>query len=84
MVIFITTREGFRELESIILTGEYAVWVGAGVLSDEELDSIRDTGVHVTNFLYAVDLKNQEVLDAALENIALHHPNERVWREWIS
>ena len=84
MDIFITTREGFKEWESIILTGEYAAWVGAGVLSDEGVGSIRDTGVHVTNFLYAVDLKNQEVLDAALEDIALHHPNERVWREWIS
>jgi hypothetical protein len=81
MVIFVATREGFKELESIILTGEYAVWIGAEVLADKELDSIRDAGVYVTNFSYVVDLNNQEVVNAALEDIALHHPDERVWLE---
>ena len=84
MVIFIATREGFKELESVILTGEHAVWIGAEVLSDKELESVRDAGVYVTNFLYVVGLKNKEVVDAALEDIALHHPDERVWLEWMS
>jgi hypothetical protein len=84
MVIFVATREGFKELESIILTGEHAVWIGAEVLADKELDSIRDAGVYVTNFSYVVDLNNQEVVNAALEDIALHHPDERVWLEWMS
>ena len=84
MVIFVATRAGFKELESIILAGKYAVWIGAEVLSDKELDSIRDAGVYVTNFLYTVDLSNQEIVDAALQDIALHHPDERVWLEWMS
>ncbi|UTW49282.1 hypothetical protein [Bacterioplanoides sp. SCSIO 12839] len=83
MVIFVATREGFKELESVILTGEHAVWIGADVLSDKELESVRDAGVYVTNFLYVVDLNNKDVVDAALEDIALHHPDERVWLEWL-
>jgi len=84
MVIFVATREGFKELELIILTGEYAVWIGDEVLLDKELDLIRDAGVYATNFLYVIDLNNQEVVNTALEYIALHHPDERVWLEWMS
>lgn len=83
MIIFAATREGYKELESIILAAEYPVWVGAGVLTSDEMDSVREQGVYLTNFLYKVDLGNKEVVGEALEAIALHHPNERVWMEAI-
>lgn len=83
MVIFVATKDGYKELESIILTGKHAVWVGAGVLSENELKEIREGGVHLTNFLYPIDLGNSEVVEEALESISLHHPGERVWLECI-
>jgi len=83
MVIFVATKEGYKELESIIRTGKYPVWVGAGVLSDNELNEIREVGVYLTNFSYPIDLGNSEVIEEALESISLHHPNERVWVECV-
>ena len=83
MVIFAGTREGFKELEPIIRSGKYPVWIGAGVLIDDEINEIRNLGVQLTNFLYAIDLGNSEVVKETLESIALHHPNERVWLEVI-
>lgn len=83
MVIFAGTSEGFKELEPIIRSGKYPVWIGAGVLTEDEMDEIRELGVDLTNFLYAIDLGNSEVVEEALESIALHHPNERVWLECI-
>ena len=83
MIIFAATREGYKELESIILTAEYPVWIGAGLLTSEEMDSVRERGVYLTNFFYKVDLGNKEVVSEALDNIALHHPDERVWMEII-
>ncbi|MCG5502101.1 hypothetical protein [Ectothiorhodospira lacustris] len=83
MVIFLATREGYKELEPIIRSGKYPVWVGAGVLTEDEMDEIRALGIYLTNFLYAIDLGNSEVVEEALESIALHHPKERVWLECI-
>ncbi|TLM73400.1 hypothetical protein ACONUD_16995 [Microbulbifer harenosus] len=83
MVIFVATKEGFKELEEIIRTGKYPVWVGAGVLSKEEMAEVREGGVYLTNFLYPIDLNDAEIVSDALESIALHHPEERVWLECI-
>lgn len=81
MVIFVATNEGYKELEPIIRSGKYPVWVGAGVLTEGEMAEVRQGGVYLTNFLYAVDLGNSEVVEESLETIALHHPKERVWLE---
>lgn len=45
MIIFVVTKEGFRELEPIIKTGKYPVWIGDNVLSEPELDRYRETNV---------------------------------------
>lgn len=81
MVIFVATLEGYRELETIILTGKYPVWVGAGVLTENEIDEVRERGVNLTNFLYPVDIESSQVVDQALGTIALHHHNDRIWSE---
>ncbi|BFM13935.1 hypothetical protein R50073_01180 [Maricurvus nonylphenolicus] len=81
MVIFVVTREGFIELESVVSTGLYPVWVGAGVLSSEETNSLRSRNVDLTDFTYEIDPGNKQDLDYALSTISEHHPGERVWVE---
>ncbi|WP_020413314.1 hypothetical protein [Microbulbifer variabilis] len=81
MVIFATTKEGFRELETVIKTGKYLVWIGCNVLSASELDSYREMKLDITNFSYEIDPVNEEELNEALATIAEHHPGERVWLE---
>ena len=59
MVIFVITREGFEELEEIIKTAQYPVWISANVLSKEELESVRLLGVEITNFTYEISLQDK-------------------------
>jgi len=81
MIIFAVTKEGFRELEPVIKTAKYPVWVGGNVLSESELDRYREMDIDITNFSYEIDPANDEELDGALATIAEHHPEERVWLE---
>jgi len=51
VIIFVLSKEGFNELESIIYTGKYPVWVGGGVLTGIEMSTVREKGVDLTSFL---------------------------------
>ena len=75
MVILVITKEGFKELESIIDTGKYPVWVSDGVLSDKDLKSAWERNIELTNFTQAID--------ELLSIIADYHPAERVWLECV-
>ena len=83
MVIFAVTRNGFIELEPILSTGLYPVWVwvGDGVLDENEIDSLRSRNVDITKFNYEISPEDRKSLDGALSTIAEHHPGERVWIE---
>lgn len=83
MVIFITTRSGYEEMKSLIFSVQYPVWVGAGVLSQREIDAIRMLGTELTNFSYAIEPDNRDHIERALETIGQHHPSQRVWFERI-
>ncbi|MBB3060610.1 hypothetical protein [Microbulbifer rhizosphaerae] len=81
MIIFSVTRKGFKELEPIIKSGKYPVWIGGNVLSEEEVEAVRDENVSLTNFSYQIYPTDKEALEEALCTIAEHHPKERVWCE---
>jgi len=83
MVILIATRNGYDELKPIIFSGMYPVWVGADVLSQEEIDAIRELGVYLTNFCYSINVENFYEIEGAVNTINQHHPDERVWLEWL-
>jgi len=81
MVVFAITREGYLELESIIKTLNYPVWVSAGVLSTNELAELRSLGVNLTDFSYSIEPNDMETILSALADISLHHPGHRIWLE---
>ena len=82
MVVFAITREGYLELEPIIKTLNYQVWVGAGVLSTSELIELRSLGVDLTNFSYSIEPNDMEAIRGALAGISTHHPGHRIWLEY--
>ncbi len=84
MVIFVVTRNGYEEMKSLIISAQYPVWIGAGVLSDREIDAIRTLGVELTNFTYTVAPDDRYQVECALETIDQHHPGQRVWCERIA
>ncbi|PUA27200.1 MAG: hypothetical protein B0W54_20490 [Cellvibrio sp. 79] len=81
MVVFAITRAGYLELEPIIKTLKYPVWVGAGVLSNSELTELRHLGLNLTNFSYSIEPNNMETILDALADISAHHPGHRIWLE---
>ena len=81
MLTFVLSKEGFKELESIIYTGKYPVWVGGGVFTDIEISTVREKGVDLTTFSYLINPSDDEAIEEALVIIAEHHPGERVWLE---
>ena len=82
MVILIATRSGYEELKPVIFSGLYPVWLGAEVLSLEEMDSIRSLGIDLTDFNYTINIENFREVEGAVETIREHHPNQKVWIEW--
>ena len=81
MVVFAITRDGYLELEPIIKTLNYPVWVGAGVLSNSELAELRSLGLDLTNFSYSIEPNDMETILGALADISTHHPGHRIWLE---
>lgn len=64
MVFLAITRNGY-EVYRALGSSVGALWVGAGVLSDEELASLRHSGVDVSDFNYEIDLHESEVIAGA-------------------
>ena len=81
MVIFVVTKKGFKEMEPIVMSGVYPVWVGASVITQKHLDILRESNIDITDFSYVINPENDQELDVALSTIAEHHPGERVWVE---
>jgi phosphoribosylformimino-5-aminoimidazole carboxamide ribonucleotide (ProFAR) isomerase len=81
MIILVVTRNGFDELKSIIDTGKYPVWIGGGVLSETEIETLRKNDVDLTDFNYSIEADSKEDIECALQTISEHHPGERVWLE---
>ena len=83
MIILATTRNGFFELDPVIETGKYPVWIGSNVLTEDEIAKYRSRGVELTNFSYSIYPNNKDELDDAIATITEHHPGKRVWLECL-
>ena len=77
MVFLAITRAGYEAYRAHgVLSG--ALWIGAKVVSEEELSALRKSGVVVTNFNYTIEFHEAEVIAGAVETIKEHHPVETV------
>lgn len=78
MVFFAISRGAFESYVSLGLVGT-SLWVSAGVISDEELATLRAEGINVSNFNYALELGDSAGIEGAVETIREHHPCHTVW-----
>ena len=79
MVFFVISRKGFEDYLTIKENLTVPLWISAGVISQSELESLRQGGIDVTDFNYAIGLNENEVIDDAIETIKEHHPGEVIW-----
>lgn len=49
MIIFAITREGYFQVEPLVKSASYILWVGEGVLTQEEIKNLRERDIDVTD-----------------------------------
>jgi hypothetical protein len=81
MVFLVLTRAGYDELRRFTKQVPSPLWVGDGVLSEQEIAALYADGVAVSNFNYTIDPRDESTVEEALQTVALHHPNETIWVE---
>lgn len=78
MVFFAMTRSAFESYMQLA-QAHAALWVGAGVLSAQELASLRGQGLAITDFDHAIAPDDLAAVQDALDTIQGHHPGQVVW-----
>lgn len=78
MVFFAMTRTAFESYMRLA-EANAALWVGAGVLSAQELASLRGQGMTITDFDHAIAPDDPAAVQDALDTIQEHHPGQVVW-----
>ena len=81
MVIFALTRNGFEEIQSVLGPLETSLWVNGEVLSQGEQARLRQDGIPLAVFTRCIDPSDREAVRDAVDTIAEHHPEERIWVE---
>ena len=81
MVFLILTRRAYEEILALLGRVPSPMWVNGGVLSNDEIGEIRQSGVDLTTFTRPFDRLSAEAINDAAATVREHHPNEIVWVE---
>lgn len=82
MIFFAWSTAGIAAFEKLGRDNlDCRLWVSGGILTREQLTTLRSTGVHVTEFTHEVRPRNTETLAHAIDVIREHHPDEPIWVE---
>jgi hypothetical protein len=83
MVFFAITRSGYDELVALLGKVPSPLWLNHDVLSTDEISELQKCGINLTPF--SVDVTGSaERYEAALDTIWQHHPNEKLWSEYLA
>jgi len=82
MVFLALTRSGLDELIALRKTPDVAIWCGSNVLSEAEYAAL--SGVNISRFNYPLESRDDKAFQCALETIADHHVDEKIWIESIN
>lgn len=77
MVFFAISRAAFESYSEYGMRSP--LWVCAGVISAQELATLRAGNVDVTDFDYTLEPDDWVGISGALETIREHHPSHTVW-----
>ncbi len=80
MVFFAITRKGYESYLAL-RDAAGALWLCAGILSDEEVSTLWQSGIIVSVFNYTIDSHETDALAGAITTIKEHHPGEQLWVE---
>lgn len=81
MIFLALTRKGYESYKSIENNSKFSLWLSAGIFSNAELITLRESGAVFSDFNYVVEPNDKEAISCAIDTIKEHHPNETVWVE---
>ena len=76
MVIFVTSKTAYSEMEHIILSGKHPVWLTCDVLTATEYEALWKGGVDASMLNYEVNTSNEGDMHCAISTIKEHHPGK--------
>ncbi|WP_133471640.1 hypothetical protein [Paraglaciecola marina] len=79
MVIFITSKSAYSEMESLIVSGKHPIWLTCDVLSEKEYEALWKSGVNASVLDYVVDTENIDDMSCAMSTIKEHHAGQNIW-----
>ena len=82
MVHFALTPQGFAEAIALA-QGKHAVWCTASAASQEQIAAMQADNVSRFVYTLAELLSDPSQMAGALDTIAQHHPDERIWVEHV-
>jgi hypothetical protein len=83
MVFFAVTRNGYDELVALLGRVPSPLWLNHNVLSSDEISGLQSSGIKITPFSVDVSISSERY-EAALDTIWQHHPDERLWSEYVA
>jgi hypothetical protein len=83
MVFLILSRTGFEELKALLGKCPSPCWVNGDVFSEQELEELRQKGEDISRFSYVISKEDFASLEAVLNTIRDHHPQETIWVECL-
>jgi len=81
MAHLVFSRKGYEALVAELGRAPSTLWCNPGVLSEEELTSLRSAGIDLSWFTEPVDPADPESVAEAVATILEHHPGHAVWVE---
>jgi hypothetical protein len=69
VVFFVISRKGFEDYLTVKDKLTAPLWISAGIISQAELESLRENGADVTDFNYVIGVNENEVIEGAIETI---------------
>ena len=81
MIFLALTRKGYESYQSIEDKSYFPLWLSAGIFSNVELVTLRESGAAFSDFNYVIEPGDNEAISCAIATIKEHHPNETVWVE---
>jgi len=80
MVYLVLKRQSFDYLIEEFGKVPSPIWINKGVLSEVEIESVRASGVNLTNF--GRDVSHSDGIASAIDVVQQHHPGEVVWTDY--
>jgi hypothetical protein len=82
MIFFAWSTAGVAAFEKLRRDNlDCQLWVRGGLLTQQQLTTLRSTGARVTAFTCDIGPEHADTITYAISVIREHHPNESIWVE---